>query len=73
MTGTTALSIRLTSLALSQSDPSTLTNPEGDADAELTPEEEQVIEERDEDLETDEEALEDAEDTENTDETDVPA
>ena len=54
-------------------DPSTLTNPEGDADAELTPEEEQVIEERDEDLETDEEALEDAEDTENTDETDVPS
>ena len=57
-------------------DPSTLSNPEGDADAEFTPEEEQVIEEREESLEADEEAqedAEDAEDTEDADETDVQA
>ena len=57
-------------------DPSTLTNPEGSINADLTPEEEQAIEERDEDLEADAEALEGAEDavdTEDTDETDVQA
>ena len=54
-------------------DPSTLKNPNGDADAELTTEEEQLLEERDENLETDEDALEGIEDTENNDETDVPA
>lgn len=54
-------------------DPSTLSNPEGEENAELTTEEEQILEERDENLEADENALEDSEDTENTDETDVPA
>ena len=54
-------------------DPSTLTNPEGSTDAELTPEEEQVNEEREENLETDEQALEgagDTTDTESTEESD---
>lgn len=51
-------------------DPSTLTNPDGEADAELTPEEEQVIEEREENIETDEEALDGAE---GSDEADVQA
>ena len=51
-------------------DPSTLKNPEGDANTELSPEEEQLLEEREEELETDENALEGVEDA---DETDVQA
>jgi len=61
-------------------DPSTLTNPDGAEDAEITPEEEQAVEEREESIESDEEALEGAEDagdavedTEENDETDVQA
>lgn len=52
-------------------DPSTLKNTEGEEGMELTPEEEQVIEEREEELEADEEALEGAEGAEEADETDV--
>lgn len=48
-------------------DPSTLSTPDGEPDAEFTPEEEQVIEEREENLETDEEALEGTEDSDETD------
>ena len=41
-------------------DPSTLTNPEGNSSEELSPEEEQVIEEREESQQLTEDALEEA-------------
>ena len=41
-------------------DPSTLNTPEGNADAEITPEEEEAIEEREESIESTEDAAEDA-------------
>ena len=51
-------------------DPSTLNNPEGNADAEISPEEESAIEEREQDLEATDDAAEDAG---TTDENDVQA
>ena len=41
-------------------DPSTLSNPEGDIDADITPEEEEAYEEREESIESTEDAAEDA-------------
>lgn len=41
-------------------DPSTLKNPEGDIDADITPEEEEAFEEREESIESTEDAAEDA-------------
>ena len=54
-------------------DPSTLTNPEGDEGAEITPEEEEAVEEWEDSLEADEDAVEKTEEMEETDETDVQA
>ena len=44
-------------------DPSTLSNPAGDADAEISPEEEELIEGIEENLQADVEAMEDAEES----------
>ncbi len=54
-------------------DPSTLKNPEGNEGAEITPEEEEAVEEWEDSLEADEDAVEKTEEMEETDETDVQA
>ena len=54
-------------------DPSTLSNPDGDADADLSAEDEEVFEEREESIESTEDAVEDAaaEDAEDAEEEDA--